>query len=534
MTASGTGSTRRPAAEPAVPASTVRDDAPRGGWRALRPHALVALLAVSGVVLRLSDPVADDRGAGLLAMGGLGIAAALGGYLLLVRWGVWRWLAALAVAPALVGPQFRVAEALARPSVLVAALLVAALLAMGWTSRPPLPALIASAALVVAALLVDATAHAGDRSDQAAWLVGRVGSGWLTAFGGCLALAVAAAAGLGRARGSGLGPVTALAALASAALPAAAVADGGVTGRSLVPALVLAPAAAALGLTALARGRRGRAVERPQADDVDEAAAAAFAADHGSAGVAPVAIVIAAYNEADGIGRVLAELPDRACGLAVDVVVVDDGSTDGTAAAIASLDLPRPPLLVTPGVNRGQGAALRLGYRVAREHGARLIVTTDADGQYDPADIETVLRPVAEGEADFATGSRLLGRQDTRDRVRRAGVHVFAWTVTAMVGQRTTDTSFGLRAMRAEVTAAVTLNQPQYQSSELLLGAHSHGFRVVEVPARMRVRSAGASKKGRNAVYGRRYAGVVFGTWWREGCPFPAPDRAPATTGARR
>jgi hypothetical protein len=107
-------------------------------------------------------------------------------------------------------------------------------------------------------------------------------------------------------------------------------------------------------------------------------------------------------------------------------------------------------------------------------------------------------------------------------------VHVFAWIVSAMTGQWTTDTSFGLRAMRAELTAAVTLNQPQYQSSELLLGAHSHGFRVAEVPGSMRVRSAGSTKKGRNLVYGARYARVVWGTWWREGCPAPAADGAPA------
>jgi hypothetical protein len=76
--------------------------------------------------------------------------------------------------------------------------------------------------------------------------------------------------------------------------------------------------------------------------------------------------------------------------------------------------------------------------------------------------------------------------------------------------------------MRAEVTDRVTLNQPQYQSAELLLGVLSHGFRVAEVPGTMHLRSAGSTKKGRNLVYGFRYAKVVFGTWWREGCPTPA------------
>ena len=149
---------------------------------------------------------------------------------------------------------------------------------------------------------------------------------------------------------------------------------------------------------------------------------------------------------------------------------------DGTAEAAAARAAPgsRVP------VNRGQGAALRLGYRVAREHGAAYVLTTDADGQYDVA---TCPRCCADPRGPGRLRHRLarLGQQ-TRDGVRRPGVHVFAWTVGALAGRRLTDTSFGLRAMRAEVTAAVTLNQPQYQSSELLIGALSHGFRVLEVP----------------------------------------------------
>jgi len=99
---------------------------------------------------------------------------------------------------------------------------------------------------------------------------------------------------------------------------------------------------------------------------------------------------------------------------------------------------------------------------------------------------------------------------------------------TLLTGRRLTDTSFGLRAMRVEVTGSVTLNQPQYQSSELLLGVLSHGYRVQEVAGRMHVRSSGSTKKGTNLVYGRRYAAAMTGTWWREGCPRPVDEIAPA------
>src|SRR5580698_11369310 len=154
----------------------------------------------------------------------------------------------------------------------------------------------------------------------------------------------------------------------------------------------------------------------------------------------PVALVIAAYNEEGGVGPVVEALPRTVCGLAAEVIVVADGCADATAkeadAAVAIVaDVP---------VNRGQGAALRLGYRIAREGGAQYIVTTDADGQYNPAEIDTLMSPLLAGEADFVTGSRRLGSEETKDPVRRLGVRVFALTISTLTGQRISDTTFGL------------------------------------------------------------------------------------------
>lgn len=244
---------------------------------------------------------------------------------------------------------------------------------------------------------------------------------------------------------------------------------------------------------------------------LDEIALRAFVAEYG-AELPPVAVVIAAYNEENGIGGVVDSIPATIAGRDVATIVVVDGASDDTAAVARK----NGALVCDVPVNRGQGAALRLGYRIAREGGAEFIVTTDADGQYDSAQIERVLAPVASGEADFVTGSRVLGHQETYDRVRRLGVHVFAWLISRLTGQKVTDTSFGLRAMRAEVTGAVTLRQPQYQASELLIGVIAKGYRVAEVPATMRLRACGTTKKGGNLVYGYRYLRVVLGTWWRE------------------
>jgi glycosyltransferase involved in cell wall biosynthesis len=264
----------------------------------------------------------------------------------------------------------------------------------------------------------------------------------------------------------------------------------------------------------------------PSDQAVDDAAVAAFGRAFGERATAlpPVAIVIAAYNEAGSIGPVIEELPKQICGLAAAVLVVADGCADGTAkeamtAGAMVADVP---------VNRGQGAALRLGYRLAREGGAGYIVTTDADGQYNPAEMERVLAPVVAGEADFVTGSRRLGSQETKDFIRRSGVLFFATSLSLLTGQKISDTTFGLRAMRAEVTGAVRLEQPQYQASELLIGVITHGYKVAEVPATIHRRRIGESKKGQNPLYGLhlpgvnnlfygiRFARVIYGTWWRE------------------
>lgn len=247
---------------------------------------------------------------------------------------------------------------------------------------------------------------------------------------------------------------------------------------------------------------------------IDAAAIEAFRSQYGAraADLPPLAIVIAAYNEEGAIGPVIEALPPVVSGLEVAKIVVSDGSADATvkeadAAGALVCDVP---------VNRGQGAALRLGYRLAREGGAQYIVTTDADGQYNPAEIPALLAPILAGDADFVSGSRTQGSEETKDPVRKLGVRVFALTISALTGQRVTDPSFGLRAMRAEVTGAVMLEQPQYQASELLIGVLAHGYRVREVPATIHKRKVGHSKKGHNALYGLYFAKVIGGTWWRE------------------
>ena len=461
------------------------------------PLLLTFVLAVVVLAHALSDEVPSAGALGSLLVG---TAVALVCY----EWGCWTWLCAVAALPALLDDRMLVEQ---DGRVVLGLVLVSTVLLL-LVSRGPRTLLLPVVAFCAACAIAFVLAR-GVQVVSADPGVVHLHVGWPVA-GGLALLGLAAGLGIGRSAPMDLRLVCIAAVLAGSSSVAAEVSWW--------------PAAGALGLTALLRGRRGRSTGLPQRDAIDDVALAEFRARYGDPRLGPVAIVIAAYNEADGIPAVLETLPGEICGLHADVVVVDDGSTDCTASTLAHTDA----YVVTCRTNRGQGAALRLGYRVAREHGAAYIVTTDADGQYAVSDMPAVLAPILEDRADFVTGSRILGHQQTRDRVRRAGVHVFSWLATILTGYRFTDTSFGLRAMRADVTGVVTLNQPQYQSSELLLGVVSHGFRTLEVPGTMNLRSAGSTKKGRNLFYGRHYARAMTGTWLREGLPRPVTETARA------
>ncbi|TDW89582.1 glycosyl transferase family 2 [Kribbella pratensis] len=278
--------------------------------------------------------------------------------------------------------------------------------------------------------------------------------------------------------------------------------------RYQLPGLVFFPLAGAIGLRALLGKDQARPAMADFPDAVDSEAVKAFTHKD----FAPVVVVIAAYNEAGGIGQVLTDMPRTCAGLQVDVLVVVDGATDNTAEIARE----HGAYVCVAQSNRGQGAALRLGYHLAAQGGARYVVTTDADGQYDNDELETLLEPILLDRADFVTGSRRLGAEDADSRLRWVGVRVFAVLASILTRKKLTDTSFGFRAMRAELATAVTLREPQYQSSELLLGALALGARVVELPMTMRRRGDGSSKKGPGVVYGANYGRVMTTTWLRE------------------
>ena len=229
--------------------------------------------------------------------------------------------------------------------------------------------------------------------------------------------------------------------------------------------------------------------------------------------LSPSVGMICAYEEEDNIGAVLASMPAEACGLALTTLVVVDGGSDDTGQV--SLDAGAITFVLTE--NLGHGYALRVGYALCIELGTQYVVTLDADGQNDPAEIPVMLQPLIDDQADFVVASRVLGRDTTSDSVRKAGVRVFSWIMSAMGRTKLTDTSNGYRALRVSMLedVAYRLVQPQYQTAELLIIAMQRGWRVTERPTVWRPRASGTTKKGKNWLFGFRYGRVVFGTWWK-------------------
>src|SRR6266511_3271350 len=204
-----------------------------------------------------------------------------------------------------------------------------------------------------------------------------------------------------------------------------------------------------------------------------------------------IAVVIPAYNEAAHIAQVIAALPEELEGLSIHAIVVDDGSFDDTteAAREAGAAAVRLPM------NRGQGAALRTGYRLALATRARLVVTMDADGQHQPSELPRLIGPILSGEADVVNGSRVLGDADPSHAARKLGITLFAWLLSVLTTSRITDPACGYRAVRTEALRGLEFRQDQFHNSEFILEASKNKLAMREVPVTVAIRISGASKK---------------------------------------
>jgi glycosyltransferase involved in cell wall biosynthesis len=223
-------------------------------------------------------------------------------------------------------------------------------------------------------------------------------------------------------------------------------------------------------------------------------------------------VVIPTFNRAEGLRTCLETLSAQTAPAdSFEVVVVDDGSRDGTGDVAEA----HGAVVARHVINRGGGAALRTGYRLLADSGARIVVTLDADGQHDPAEIDRLVGPIVHDDADFVVGSRRKGESDSESRARDAGISAYTRLINLLGGTEISDVANGYRAIRASRLSEISFTEDQFHNPELLLGAARAGLRVLDVPVTIRRRASGESKKGTNLRYGVGFLRVMLKTWLR-------------------
>lgn len=208
-------------------------------------------------------------------------------------------------------------------------------------------------------------------------------------------------------------------------------------------------------------------------------------------------LIIPAFNEGASIRGVINAVRPYIEG---DIVVIDDGSEDDTAALArqAGAAVIRHPC------NLGIGAAVQTGFLYGLTRGYDYVVRQDGDGQHDPAQIPRLLAVLREGDADIVVGSRFLAREGYQSTlVRRAGIFILG-LVSRLVGTRITDPTSGYWAVNRRALVVLARSHPDdYPETEALVLASRAGCRVREVPVVMYARIAGQSSIG--AIYSGFY-----------------------------
>lgn len=195
-------------------------------------------------------------------------------------------------------------------------------------------------------------------------------------------------------------------------------------------------------------------------------------------GVPRIFIVIPAFNEAPSVSDVVRSVRAQF----EHVVVVDDGSSDGTGEKAREAGA----ALVTHLINRGQGAALKTGIDYAVQCGADVVVTFDADGQHHSDDIDALVAPIVEGAYDVVLGSRFLRRDNSVPLIRKLVLKLAVLFTWLLSGIKLTDAHNGLRAFSRSAAAQIRIVQDRMaHASEIVDEIGRHRLRYKEVPVRV-------------------------------------------------
>lgn len=212
-------------------------------------------------------------------------------------------------------------------------------------------------------------------------------------------------------------------------------------------------------------------------------------------------VTIPAQNEAPTVGQVVREIPRQIPGVdGVDVVVVDDSSTDGTAEVARAAGATVVPIHGRPGL----GPVWRLGMERAVRSGADLIVNLDGDGQFNSADVAEIIQPLLRGECDFVTCTRFAGDgpEGRMPLVKRLGNRAVTWMTNRVCGTNLTDVSCGFRAYNREAAYRLAQFGRWTYTEECIVYLVSRGLRIQEMPFRvLGERRHGQSRVAGNVFY---------------------------------
>jgi glycosyltransferase involved in cell wall biosynthesis len=201
--------------------------------------------------------------------------------------------------------------------------------------------------------------------------------------------------------------------------------------------------------------------------------------------------VVPAYNEAGAVAAVVTALRERAPEF--DVIVVDDGSTDDTAARAREAGA----VVASMPFNLGIGGAVQTGFIYAREHGYDFMAQVDGDGQHEPSELKQLVRAMlADPSVDMVCGSRFVSDETNYDAPlsRRTGIKVFAFMLSKILRQPITDPTSGFRLYNRRAIGLFARDYPHdYPEVEAVLMLHAHRLRMTEVAVQMRHREAGRS-----------------------------------------
>jgi len=240
--------------------------------------------------------------------------------------------------------------------------------------------------------------------------------------------------------------------------------------------------------------------------------------------------VVPAYNESATVAEVVDALHRQAPQF--DVLVVDDGSTDDTGRVAERAGA---PVLRLP-FNLGIGGAVQAGFSYALDNGYERMIQVDADGQHMPEEMMVLTDAMDQDPTiDMVCGSRFLTDKGYPAPVsRRTGIHIFAFLLSRIVGQRVSDPTSGFRLYNRRGIALFAGDYPHdYPEVEAVLMVHHHRLRMIEVPVRMRERDGGVSSisSGKSAYYMLKVSLAIFvGLARRRPVPEPGGE-APVAAG---